>query len=222
VLPLARRLALIRWASERKAFIIEDDYDGELRYDCRPVEALQALDRTGRVVYLGTFSKALSPELRLGYIVVPQALLEPLLAVYWVSNISAPTLVQEVLTDFLTEGHFERHLRRLRDKNAARRRALLDAVETYLGGRVEVAGVAAGMHAVLWLPSVPVEQLPEVVSRARRLSVGVYPITSYYLGAAPRSGVLVSFASLSEDDIRDGIRLFAQALGSVPLRHSQH
>lgn len=212
VLPLPRRLALIEWAERHNAFIIEDDYDGELRYDCRPIEAVQALDRAGRVVYLGTFSKALSPELRLGYVVVPPPLLKAFLAAKWVSDLFTSTLVQETLAIFMREGHYERHLRRLRERNAARRQALLEAIDVELGGAAIIAGAQAGLHALVWLPTVPLAELPALVDRAAQLGVAVYPVTNYYLGSPRGSGVLVSYASLMEEEIREGIRLFARAL----------
>lgn len=211
VLPLPRRLALIEWAEQHNAFIIEDDYDGELRYDCRPIEAVQSLDRAGRVIYLGTFSKALSPELRLGYVVVPRPLLKAFLAAKWVSDLFASTLVQEILASFMREGHYERHLRRLRERNANRRQALLEAIDADLGPKAIVAGAHAGLHAMVWLPTVPLRELPSLVERADRLGVAIYPVTDYYLGPPRGSGVLVSYASLSEDEIREGIRLFARA-----------
>lgn len=212
VLPLPRRLALINWAEQHAAYLIEDDYDGELRYDCRPIEAVQALDRTGRVIYIGTFSKALSPELRLGYVVAPPQLLNALTAAKHVTDLFTPTMLQEVLADFLIEGHYERHLRRLRDRNAARRQALLAATATYLGDRAVIAGVKAGMHAMLWLPTVPLEDLPTLVAHAEQAGVIVYANTNYYLGRPPRSGVVLSFSSLSEAEIHEGIRLFGKVV----------
>src|SRR5262249_311377 len=109
-------------------------------------------------------------------------------------------------------GHYERHLRHLRERNAARRQALLDATAEFLGRHAVVSGVRAGLHAMIWLPSVPLRELPRLVERADRLGVGFYPVTSYDVSAAPQSGVVVSYASLSEREIRDGICLFAKAL----------
>jgi GntR family transcriptional regulator/MocR family aminotransferase len=207
VLSLPRRLALIDWVERQSAFLVEDDYDGELRYDCRPIEAVQALDRAGRVIYIGTFSKALSPELRIGYVVAPPQLVDALTAAKRVADLFAPTMLQEVLADFLIEGHYERHLRRLRERNAARRRALLEASAAHLGNRAVIAGIKAGMHAMLWLPTVPLRDLPTLVRRAERASVLVYANTNYYLGQPARSGVVLSFSSLSEAEIDEGIRI---------------
>lgn len=214
VLSLPRRLALIDWVERQSAFLVEDDYDGELRYDCRPIEAVQALDRAGRVIYIGTFSKALSPELRIGYVVAPPQLVDALTAAKRVADLFAPTMLQEVLADFLIEGHYERHLRRLRERNAARRRALLEASAAHLGNRAVIAGIKAGMHAMLWLPTVPLRDLPTLVRRAERASVLVYANTNYYLGQPARSGVVLSFSSLSEAEIDEGIRILGKVIRS--------
>lgn len=214
ILPLPRRLALIEWAEQRNSYIIEDDYDGELRYDCRPIEAVQAHDRAGRVIYVGTFSKTLSPELRLGYVVVPRPLLQGFLAAKWVSDLLASPLLQEIMADFLREGYYERHLRRLRKRNASRRQALLQATQLYLRGIATVSGAKAGMHAVLWLPTVPVNKLSLLVERARKLGVLVYSMSNFYLGPVGRSGILLSYSSLHEEEIHRGIKLLGQAINS--------
>jgi GntR family transcriptional regulator/MocR family aminotransferase len=214
ILPLSRRLVLIEWAERRNSYIIEDDYDGELRYDCRPIEAVQAHDRAGHVVYVGTFSKTLSPELRLGYVIVPQPLLPAFLAAKWVSDLLASTLLQAVLADLLREGYYERHLRRLRKRNASRRMALLQAAKVHLDGLATVSGAKAGMHAVLWLPTVPVCELSALVERAKKLGVLVYPMSNYYSGQTVRSGILLSFSSLHEEEIHRGIELLGQAIRS--------
>src|SRR5690606_29633339 len=113
-MPAERRLALLQWAAANGATIIEDDYDGALRYEGQPLAALQGLDEDGRVLYLGTFSKVLFPALRLGYVVLPKTLLQPFLQAKSIVDRGAPTLTQAAVADFIREGHFERHLRRLR------------------------------------------------------------------------------------------------------------
>lgn len=214
VLPLARRLALIEWARSRQAFILEDDYDGELRYDGRPIEAVQSLDSSGRVIYMGTVSKALTPELRIGYVVLPRSLLAAFLAAKWVADLFAPTPTQVVLAEFFRAGHYDRHLRRLREINARRRSALIASAKEHLGDRVSIGGVSAGLHAMLWLPTVPVAELPLLVECAHQLGVTMYPVSPYYLGQPPRSGALAGYSSLSEQEIRIGIGLFGEALRS--------
>src|SRR5436309_10489439 len=150
VLSLPRRLALLAWARRAGAWVIEDDYDSEYRYEGRPIEALQGLDQGARVLYVGTLSKVLFPALRLGYLVLPEPLVPPFVRAKALTDRHTPTFEQEVLADLIGEGHFERHLRRTRTRNAAGRAALLDALGGYLGNRVEVGGANAGVHVVAW------------------------------------------------------------------------
>ena len=128
IMPLERRLALLAWAARASAWIVEDDYVSEFRYEGHPLEALQSLDRDGRVVYVGTFSKTLFPALRLAYLVLPPALVPAFVAAKWAADRFSATLGQEALTDFLTTGQFERYLRRAGKRNAATRRARIGAL----------------------------------------------------------------------------------------------
>src|SRR5215471_18269200 len=162
IMSLVRRLALLQWAETAEAYVLEDDYDSEFRYAGRPVEAVQGLDRSGRALYIGTFSKVLFPALRLGYLVLPPPLVPLFAAAKWLTDRHTSTLEQAVLTDFIHEGHFEHHLRRSRTRNAARRAALLAALSTYLGARVEVSGANAGVHLLVWLRDVAPHQLSAV------------------------------------------------------------
>src|SRR5204863_3642283 len=137
-MSLARRLSLLEWARERGAFVIEDDYDSEFRYAGRPLAALQGLDRDGRVIYLGTFSKVLFPSLRLGYLIVPPDLSAAFARARAAADRFACTLTQAVVADFIAEGHFARHIRRMRTLYAARQEALVRAVRRELGGVIDV------------------------------------------------------------------------------------
>ncbi|HEX4038729.1 MAG TPA: PLP-dependent aminotransferase family protein [Acidobacteriaceae bacterium] len=213
VLPLDRRLALLRWAGRRNAVILEDDYDGEFRYDGRPLESLQGLDREGRVVYLGTFSRTVFPSLRIGYLVAPASLVPALAAAKWVSDLHSSTLEQQTLAEFIESGLYERHLRRLRRRNTARRTALLEAVRRYLEGRVEVTGDGAGAQVMLW----PKRKVTEgaIIQKAAHLGVGIYSIGHCYLDPAQgdrRPGFVLGYASLNEREIREGIRLLGTVL----------
>ena len=218
VLSLPRRLALLAWARRTGAWVIEDDYDSEFRYAARPIEALQGLDQGGRVLYVGTLSKVLFPALRLGYLVLPPPLVAPFVRAKALTDRHTPTFEQEVLTDMIAEGHFERHLRRMRGRNAARRLALLEALATHLGDRVEVSGANAGVHLVAWLRGVPPSALAELVERAAREDVGVYPVTPHYLTPPPRGGLLLGYAAMSEREIAEGIRALARVVDApAPL-----
>jgi GntR family transcriptional regulator/MocR family aminotransferase len=211
-MTLGRRLALLGWAEAANAWILEDDYDSEFRYTGRPVESLQGLDRSGRVIYAGTFSKVLFPSMRVGYLVLPPSLVETFTKAKWLADRHTPTLEQETLADFIASGDFERHLRRSRTRNGARREALLEALAEAFGDRVEIEGEAAGIHVIVWLRDVAPEALDDVVRRAREASVGIYPVAPYYLTPPPRAGLLMGYASLDEREIRAGVERLARVL----------
>jgi GntR family transcriptional regulator/MocR family aminotransferase len=212
VLPLERRLALLDWAEKTGAWVVEDDYDSEYRFRGHPIAAIKSLDRAGRVVYVGTFSKLLFPALRLGYLVVPPELAPAFVTAKFLADRHAPTIEQAILTDLMVDGHFDRLLRRLRRRVAARRTALLAALNDYLGDRVTVSGTNAGLHVLLWLRDVAPGKLPSLVARAAAAGVGVYPSTPLFLTPSRRSGLVLAYASMSEQDIRSGIRRLAGCL----------
>jgi GntR family transcriptional regulator/MocR family aminotransferase len=210
ILPLDRRLALLKWARQRNAVIVEDDYDGEFHYGGRPLESLQGLDREGRIVYIGTFSRTVFPALRIGYLIAPASLVPAFTAAKWLSDLHSASLEQQTLAEFIAAGMYERHLRRLRRRNTARRATLLDAVQKYLGDRVEVTGEGAGAHVVLW----PREHVSEeaVVAAAVKRGVGIYGIAHCFLRRPSRPGFLLGYGRLTEREIREGIRLLGELL----------
>jgi GntR family transcriptional regulator/MocR family aminotransferase len=218
VLPLARRLALLAWAERVGAFVLEDDYDGEFRYDGRPLESLQALDRSGRVLYAGTASKVMFPALRIGYLVMPPSLREALLAAKAFADTGTAQLEQRVLADFIEQGFFERHLRRARVRNAGRRRALLAALARELGDAVEVVGANAGLHVVAWLRDVRPGELRALRELAARRDVGIHPISPFYAARPRRAGILLGYAALDEAAIAEGVRRLALALRELRNR----
>lgn len=209
-MPLSRRLALLRWAQQQEALILEDDYDGALRYAERPLGALQGLDDRGHVVYLGSFSKVLFPALRLGYVVLPEALLEPFIQAKGIVDRGAPTLTQAAVADFIDEGYFERHLRRLRRVYGRRRRILVAALEQELPCPVTFNDEPAGLHVMLELSGNYDEA--EVVRRAAAAGVGVYRGTTYYLQPDPPPSILLGSSGLAEAQLREGVRRLATAL----------
>lgn len=209
-LSLARRLTLLQWARRNEAVVIEDDYDGDLRYDGRSLGALQGVDEDGRVVYLGTFSKVLFPALRLGYLVLPPSLLEPFVNAKSMVDRGAPTLTQAAVADFITEGHFERHLRQLRKTYGRRRETLVAALERYLPGRVTYSPVAAGLHVMLYLEADCDEA--EIVRRAAAEGVGVYPGAPYHLEHPAPPSILLGFSGLSAAEIEEGIRRLGEII----------
>jgi GntR family transcriptional regulator/MocR family aminotransferase len=215
VLSLPRRLALLAWARQRGAIVLEDDYDGEFRYEGRPVECLQSLDREGRVVYVGTASKLLFPALRIGWLVAPPALLRSFQDAKAITDTGTATLEQLALADFIREGHLERHVRRARQRHAARRRALLGALERELGERVQVVGTGAGLHVLLRVESLPARSVSALRAACRERDLGVYPAAPFYAKPPRRAELLLGYASLSEAEIGSGVRRLREALESL-------
>ena len=210
VLPLARRLELIRWAETTGAVIVEDDYDSEFRYGSRPVPALQGLADGGNVIYVGTFSKVLFPALRIGYVVAPESLARVFARARWIADRQTPALEQLALTDFINEGHLERHLRRMRTLYDKRRQALVRALEHHFAERVEIIGENAGMHLMARLQTPFDDQ--EAMRRASSAGVGLVSARPYYLGQAPSNEFVLGYAGLSERRIQEGIRRLAKAV----------
>ena len=219
-LPIARRQELLRWARQHRAWVIEDDYDGEFRYGQRPIDALQSIDAEGRVIYVGTFSKALSPQLRLGYVVLPHALVPAFRQAKRLTDRHAPVLEQRALAALIDSGAYERHVRRIRRENERRRAALLEAVARHLPQSTRVEGAAAGLHVVLWLPFLRTRDEAALVDAARRHGVGVHPVSGLYaLPQAGRrlrpAGLIIGYASLTVDQIRQGLRALAHAIAGL-------
>lgn len=210
ILSLDRRLALLKWAQRRNAVIVEDDYDGEFHYDGRPLESLQGLDREGRIVYIGTFSRTVFPSLRIGYLIAPASLVPAFTAAKWLSDLHSASLEQQTLAEFIASGMYERHLRRLRRRTTVRRAALLEAVDKFLGNRVEVTGEGAGAQVVLW----PKKHVSEdaIVAAAAKRGVGLYGIAHCFLRHPSPPGFLLGYARLTEREIREGIRLLGEVL----------
>ena len=215
-MPLERRLALLKWAREKDALILEDDYDGELRYSGHPISALQGVDRHHRVIYLGTFSKVLFPALRLGYVVLPPSLVEPFHQAMRLVDRGAPTLTQAAVTDFITEGHFERHLQRLRKEYGLRRRALVETVDRCFSTTVAYSKVEAGLHVMLILPDNIDEN--DFVRESLDAGVGVYPGGPYYLEPYAPPSVLLGFSGLNTEEIKEGVERLSKVLDSLVRR----
>jgi GntR family transcriptional regulator/MocR family aminotransferase len=212
-MSLSRRLALLDWARQAGAWILEDDYDSEYRLSGRPLEALQGLDPAGRVLYIGSFSKVLFPALRLGYVVAPPELIEPLLAMRRFIDVHVPILEQMALTDFLYEGHFARHLRHMREHYRQRRDLLYHELRTHLGGLLEVQAPEAGMHLVGWLP--PEKDDRRAAALAVQVGIEATPISKFSLEPLPRGGLLFGYASTKERDILLGVKRLAVVLESL-------
>jgi GntR family transcriptional regulator/MocR family aminotransferase len=213
VMSLPRRLALLDWARRAGAWVLEDDYDSEFRYSGRPLAALQGLDRDGRVIYLGTFSKVLFPSLRLGYLIVPPDLVDAFTAARAAADRFACTLTQAVVADFIAEGHFARHVRRMRTLYAARQEALVRAARRELGGFVEVEPSEAGLHLLGWLADGLDDQ--EVSAAAGAAGIEAPPLSRYRLEPG-RGGLMLGYAAYDVRPIREGVRRLAEVLRSLP------
>ncbi|UVL26943.1 MocR-like pyridoxine biosynthesis transcription factor PdxR [Pseudomonas donghuensis] len=208
-----RRLELIDWAAASGSWIIEDDCDSELRYRGRQLPALYAMDRGDRVIYVGTFSKVLFPSLRLGYVILPPALVEPFCTLRAVLDRSPPTLLQAVTADFMSEGHFIGHIRRMRTLYQARQQCLLEVLQRRLGGFLQVAPVEAGMHLIAWLPP----QLDDQ-ALARQLAghgVHTYALSDYCLTRYLPPALLLGFAGTPQDQAEAKVEALVQALRAI-------
>jgi GntR family transcriptional regulator/MocR family aminotransferase len=214
-MPAQRRLDLLAWAQRADALVIEDDYDGELRYESHPVAAMQGMDSEGRVLYLGTFSKVLFPALRLGYIVLPPGFIEPFLQAKRIVDRGAPTLTQAAVADFIAEGHFQRHLRRLRRAYGRRRQVLIEELQRRLPDTIRFSHEPAGLHIMLYLP--PNWSENDAIQAAAGAGVRVYPGRTYYLSEPAPPSVLLGYTGLSEEQIREGILRLATAWETPPL-----
>jgi GntR family transcriptional regulator / MocR family aminotransferase len=209
VLSARNRATVIRWATERGAIIIEDDYDAEYRYDRAAVGALQGL-APDHVVYAGSASKTLAPGLRLGWFVLPGHLTEPMAAAKIAADRGSPALEQVALADFITRGEFDRHLRRMRPVYRRRRDALLAALARHLPW-LEPVGVSAGLHLITWLP--PHLDEAAVVSAARRAGVGLDAVGPYRITNPGPGGLIFGYATASERAIAEGVARLAQVIG---------
>jgi GntR family transcriptional regulator / MocR family aminotransferase len=210
-LPLRRRIELLRWAHRTGAIVLEDDYDSAYRYAERPIPALQGLDEAGCVIYVGTFSKVLFPALRIGYIVVPKALVDVFVRAKAYSDRQSPLIEQYALADFIEEGHFERHVRRMRALYERRRNALVDELKETFGPNVAIRGESAGMHLLAkFLIGVPNDEL---VQRAAREGVSLTNAQPLYLRGGGEGEFVLGFAELDEERIAEGVRRLARAFG---------
>ncbi len=212
-MSLGRRLALLEWAQKSDALIFEDDYDSEYRYSGRPVPALQGLDRAGLVFFAGSFSKVLYPSIRLAFLVIPTDLVDCFAATISITRRHAPVLEQAVLCDFITQGHFGRHIRRMRDVYAQRLSVLLEAARHRLAGLLEISNVKAGLQTVGWLlGGIDAESAARA---AAGRGVEVTPVSRYSRGPVTREGLQMGFAAVDAVEIRRGVRELAAALESV-------
>jgi GntR family transcriptional regulator/MocR family aminotransferase len=212
-MSLTRRLNLLEWARERDAFIIEDDYNSEYRYSGRPLASLQGLDRDGRVIYLGTFSKTIFPALRLGYLVVPTDLIGVFAAARALTDLHSPSIDQAILAEFIAERHFARHIRRMRGIYEERQQILVEEARMNLKGMLEVAPAEAGMHLIGWLPLGIDDR--DVSRRAAEANLKLAPVSAYCLNQKLRGGLLLGYTAFNERQIKLGVKKLARVLNEI-------
>lgn len=212
-MSLARRAQLLDWAQRHEALVVEDDYDSEFRFDGRPMESLKSLDATGCVAYVGTFSKTIFPELRIGYAVPPASLLVPLRRAKQVADWHSESLMQAALAKFMLDGDFGKYLRRMHKEYAARRNALLQHLRGPLAPWMTPLPSAAGIHMAAQLHA-PLSE-PAVMAVAEQVGVGLYGTARMYVGQPPQPGLLIGYGHVNVAEIDMGLAKLAEALGKV-------
>jgi GntR family transcriptional regulator/MocR family aminotransferase len=210
-MSLSRRLALLRWARDARAWVVEDDYDSEFRYGSRAIPCLHGLDTDGRVLYVGSFSKTLFPGLRLGYVIVPPDLHAPMVKARLASDIHPQTILQGAVADLIGEGHLERHVRRMNIEYRARLTALDEAVKRHCRGLLELRPVATGLHAVADLL---VGDDASVSREALAQGIETMPLSAYYSTrkAASANGLVLGFGSVPPKVVTESVKRLAAAI----------
>jgi GntR family transcriptional regulator / MocR family aminotransferase len=199
-----RRLQLLEWAQRAGAWIVEDDYDSEYRYDSKPIASLQGMDQHDRVIYVGTFSKVMFPALRLGYIVIPPDLVERFAAMRQSMDLCPSHIPQAVMLEFIREGHFARHIRRMRPIYAERREVLATELARAFGEDAAIIGDEAGMHLALLLPKIRNDR--QLAARAGKESLWLSPLSASYVGKSPRHGFVLGFGNTRANQIPAAVR----------------
>src|SRR5262249_51760267 len=211
-MSVMRRLALLKWASQAGAWIVEDDYDSEFRYFTRPFPSLHGLDADGRVMYVGTFAKSVFPAMRLGFVIVPSDLREQFLAARRATDVHPPLLEQMALADFIAGGHYAAHLRRMRSAYRERIEALVEAAKASWGGVLSLRPIQTGLHAVADLAGVDEQRVCE---EAAERGIEVAPLGMYYIGRRTGNGLVLGVASTPPESLRRGMERLADAIGAA-------
>lgn len=216
VLSAKRKIELLNWASMGGSWIIEDEYDGEYRYLGKPIASMHSMDRSGSVIYVGTFTKLLFNALRLGFIVVPERLVEAFQIGRSYIDQHPPTLDQATLAEFITEGHFGNHVRKMRQVYLERLQLLRDSAQENLAGILEVDDPPAGMRTIAWLKT----GIPDRVAaqKAKRHGLDVFPISAFVSKYRRDPGLMLGFAGCNANEIKRGVETLAIALeGRIPM-----
>lgn len=207
IMSISKRMRLLQWACEHDGLILEDDYDGEFRYSGKPIPSLQGLDSTGKVVYFGTFSKSLLPSIRIGYMVLPASLMEIYEDRFQAYGQTVSKIHQLTLSEFMKNGYFERHIRKMRTVYLKRHNVLLSALKEIMGIRVKIIGEDSGLHLLIEVKSDYTEE--ELIARAARGGVRVYPSSRYWSDPTniQHPTILLGFGGMTEEDNIRGVEL---------------
>jgi GntR family transcriptional regulator/MocR family aminotransferase len=215
-MSLGRRLALLNYARKVGSWVVEDDYDSEFRFSGRPLSSLQGLSPEC-VIYIGTFSKSLFPALRLGYVVLPQQLVDAFSGFRRATDYCAPYLTQAAVNQFIIDGHFAHHLRHMRALYSERQSVMLSALRRHFGDHLWVKGADTGMNLVAWLPeSVSGTRASQLASKQGLLTI---PLSIFYSSPPPRDGLFLGFAAINRQRMKDGVETLAKALNDILSLH---
>ncbi len=211
-MSLSRRLELLEWAATKNAWILEDDYDSEYRYEGRPLTALQGMDNYDRVIYIGTFSKVLTPAFRLGYAIVPPSLVDAFTFAQLIGSRRSATLMQATMCDFISDGHFARHIQRTRALYMQRRAALVQAIASTLSGVLEVTSGNAGLHVLARLPEGMDDK--EISRQAAKLGIEAFALSHIALEPLSRGGLLLGYGAVTTKESQEGVHLLKTAIAA--------
>jgi GntR family transcriptional regulator/MocR family aminotransferase len=215
VMSLPRRRELLRYTDATSCWIVEDDYDSELRYDSQPLAPLRSLDSSDRVIYIGTLSKVMSGSLRLGYMVLPEVLRDDFVNAKYLSDRGSPSIEQAALAHFMEDGGLERHLRYVTRELRARRKELIEGLQRHAGKRVQIVESHAGMHVVVWLPGYDHAQADALIAHAHERGLGLYSITPHYHERPLIPGLMLGYCALAKAQLRDAMQLFGECLDVI-------
>lgn len=206
IMPIQKRLSLLKWAEQKSAYIIEDDYDSEFRYEGQPIPALKSLDKGDRVIYCGTFSKSFLPAARLSYVVLPHTLMNDYQSKFGIYNQAVSPIIQGAMVQFMKNGDFYRHLRKVKVSYQKKYQLLIRLLTSHFGDKAEIIGHKAGLHLLLELKGRDAHQL---ISEAEAAGVQVYSTKHFWMdeNGAPASQILLGFGALTEKQLEEGIRI---------------
>lgn len=207
IMPVSRRLELLKWCEEKDGYIIEDDYDSEFRYKGKPVPSLQGLDNNGNVIYMGTFSKSLIPSIRISYLVLPSKLVKKYQEHFKIYKQTVSRLHQNTLHRFMKEGHLSSHINKMRTLYRKKHAILLSAIDKYMKEKVEIIGEKSGLHILLKVKNGMTEE--ELIQSARKMKIKIYPTSIHYAECISSEFpmILLGFGGLTEMQIEEGIKI---------------